>query len=544
MYKPHKIRLERISRWKEIEERNFSIFYTGNVLEIKENIQSTSNRNLSSDVIKKTLLAAKGHFAVIIETPNKIIAAVDIARTTPLFYTTNSNFTISNSARWLKREFGLTGVDDRSLLEFAMSGYVTGRKTIYSEIKQLQAGEYLIYDKVSEKMTLDRYYLYEPAPAQEKNKEEYLNELGRTTDNVFKRVVEYAGGRQIVVPLSGGLDSRLIITKLHSMNYPNLFTFSYGPPGNPEALKAMNIARQLGVDWHFVDTKKKKAKSIFREEERQAYWRYADGLSSLPVMNDYYSIKYLLDTSKIDSDAVIINGQSGDFISGNHIPFKDPKGPVTSERLINEIIKKHFSVWQHKKTSSNLQYLSNLIRTRLNLTDEVLTAEKAAALFELWEWQERQSKLVVNGQRMYEYFGLDWQLPLWAPEYVKFWETVPLEYRINQSLFKEYLQLFNYKNLFLDLRQPRSQNWSGWFGLALKTAVKLSTVLNVNPSGMLRYACYYSHYSDQYALYGLNYFLKNIRNAEAPPPGRGILALGTKKWLQENDLFKYFHRND
>jgi len=520
---------------KKINASGINIYYSGNIPKhLFGDGLFLKIGSVNFDSVTDTLLEFSGHFSFIAETTTSIIAAVDIVRSIPVFYQEGNHFFISNSARVLKQKNMAENTSTDSLLEFKMAGYVTGSKTIYSDIKQLQAGELLLFDKKTNSVKTKRYYIYKPRIIKHRTKEEYLHELGNIIDNAFKRVIKYANGREIVVPLSGGLDSRLIVAKLHSLNYSNLKTFSYGPKNNPEAKKAESIAKTLGVDWVFVKTDSSKAKKLFCESQRQKYWDYADGLSSLPVMNDYYSIKYLLNIGYIDKNSILVNGQSGDFISGGHIPFKDPSEQISSARLVQEIITKHFSIWTNLNSKSYLQYLDKLIHEQLEIDSDLLSAEQAAALFEQWEWQERQAKLVVNGQRLYEYFGLDWQLPLWAPDYVRFWETVPLEYRINQSLFKEYLQLFNYKNLFSDLRQPRNQNWSGLFGLALKSTVKLSNILKIDPSGMLRYACYYSHYSDQYALFGLRYFLNNIKNAKAPPPGRGILALSIRKWLQEN----------
>ena len=64
--------------------------------------------------------------------------------------------------------------------------------------------------------------------------------------------------------------------------------------------------------------------------------------------------------------------------------------------------------------------------------------------YEIWEFDERQVKFIVQGQRIYDYFGFDWHLPLWDGEFTRFWSEMPLNFRKNKSLYKEYLRSWNY----------------------------------------------------------------------------------------------------
>ena len=43
-------------------------------------------------------------------------------------------------------------------------------------------------------------------------------------------------------------------------------------------------------------------------------------LHSIHFPQDFAAIKHLHDNDLISKDSVIVNGQSGDFISGNHLP--------------------------------------------------------------------------------------------------------------------------------------------------------------------------------------------------------------------------------
>ena len=66
-----------------------------------------------------------------------------------------------------------------------------------------------------------------------------------------------ANNRPIWVPLSGGLDSRLILCKLHESGYKNLNSFSYGLKNNSESLIAKYVSKSLNINWKFIEIKKK-----------------------------------------------------------------------------------------------------------------------------------------------------------------------------------------------------------------------------------------------------------------------------------------------
>ena len=58
------------------------------------------------------------------------------------------------------------------------------------------------------------------------------------------------------------------------------------------------------------------------------YEAYADSLTSIHFPQDFTAIKHLHDNNIISKDSVIVNGQSGDFISGNHLPNIDYKKKI------------------------------------------------------------------------------------------------------------------------------------------------------------------------------------------------------------------------
>ncbi len=56
------------------------------------------------------------------------------------------------------------------------------------------------------------------------------------------------------------------------------------------------------------------------------------------------AIDYLKSKKIIDRNSIIINGQTGDFITGGHIPKSLIGNKIKKDILFKEIIKKHYSL--------------------------------------------------------------------------------------------------------------------------------------------------------------------------------------------------------
>ena len=483
--------------------------------------------------LKKAFSCLYGNFAFIIQQESRIIAAVDRIRSYPVFYTYDgSRFQVSNSARTLKEENRLDEIDSLSILEFRMAGYVTGSGTVLSKVRQLKAGEMLLWDGKSNRIDLARHFCFLPDKVGQEtfqDDDDRIDALKQHTDQIFERVVENAAGRPIWVPLSGGLDSRLVLCMLARKQYDNLHAFSYGVPRNHEARIARIVAGKIGVPWTFVPIGRRAFRRFYRSAQRRDYWAYCDFLSSVPNMQDLLPLREMLADGTLSGNAVMVNGQSGDFITGGHIPDLLPEKDKNWECIFEALVEKHFSQWSESLTHGNLKRIEEKL---LNLLSEVSPDPKESedkfALYEYWEWQERQCKYVVNGQRVYDWLGLDWELPLWDSEYLDFWRNVPSDAKKGQRIYLDFLMRWNPYGLFKQF-QATVWRWPGPMIAVVPLARIAGLLAGIRMKNFLyRMATFWGHYGYYYAAVGMYRFLRHSKTA------RGGVSYFIDDWLREN----------
>ena len=404
------------------------------------------SKDLNIEVLSEFVRNISGHFSMVVQfSDDSCFLAVDKICSIPIFYATDKNkYAVSNYAPFLKSFFDISDGDTElnSLLEISMSGFTIGDKTIYRKINRLMAGECIFWD--NGKRYSSFYYTYLPSRIIKCGYDELKSQFAKVCLSTIKNLIDSVNGRQIVVPLSAGRDSRLIVSCLKELSYENVVCFSYGSLGNYEVSTSRKVSSELGYKWIYVQNTWREKRNFFKSRIYNLYVKEFESYASVPNVQDVYEVYSLKLKKVIDNDAVIVNGNSGDFISGGHIPKLlnlDEKFLAKNSAIWDSFLEKHYSIW--RKLRNNLN--DRIIISGLNKTISKRYGSKAKgdmltyAIFESMECIGRQSRLVANQQRAYEFIGHEWRLPLWSEGFLDFWEKVDPKYKIDQKLYNDVL---------------------------------------------------------------------------------------------------------
>ena len=409
--------------------------YQGENLNIYFNCKSEEN-------FKNKITMANGSFAIVFQNSSKLWIGVDRLRSIPLFYTLQNNiFYISDSACWIKDELNLKEIDSTSEQEFLLTGYVTGKDTLFTEIKQIQAGEYLIVKEANNKITIknNRYYRYFHKDFFTDSKDKLFDKLDNISGNYIKRLIKSVKGKTIVIPLSGGYDSRYIAAMLKKLDYKNVICFSYGEKSFCESEISKKVADKLGYKWYFIEYTKIKWREWFNSKEMKEYLKYGNNLTSLAHLQDWPAVYELKKNKKIPNDSIFVPGHSGDLLGGSWTPkpVDTSKIDYNLKDISDYLFKRHYCLFDLKDEHKKSLFLNRIKEEQSIL--EISNVENFVSLSDCWNIANRQAKFIVNSVRVYEFFGFGWHIPLWDSELMDFWSRVPLKYRINKELYDEYL---------------------------------------------------------------------------------------------------------
>ena len=517
--------------WSEVQRGSLIAAYKGRTATVRELLSLLPAQGLPDlKLLARPLAALSGHFVVLVQGEGWILAMADKVAGYPGYYVhKDGKFQASNSARLLQRNWGLTAGHADALLELRTAGYVTGRETLVRHLYKLQAGEVVLWDAAAASITRQRYYLFYSQEVLSAPENDLIDELDGRTNVIIDRLIEDADDRQVVVPLSGGLDSRVILTKLKMRGCRNIWTFSYGVPGNYEAKVARYVAEVLGVPWSFVPTTNDEAKAYFYSADRQDYWEYADGLHVVPNLHAMFALRRLQEEGRFLDGAVLVNGQSGDFIAGDHIPTLGRDTAIGFDLLHGKIMSKHYSLRRGMLEDPDVVgQIRGRIDAAFEVSQEMSTPQEYAKIHELWEWQGRQAVRVINGQRNYDYFDLAWELPLWEQEYLEFWARIPLVHKLGRTLFRRWLEREDFYGLFRDY-QPFLSRWPRHLVLIQHLGRAMRLLVGVKASR--RYYELLDYYSQYSYLYGQLTYAEYLHHCS---DYKGPISYYVDAWEQEN----------
>lgn len=360
--------------------------------------------------------------------------------------------------------------DEGCVHEYLSSGYVYGSRTLFKGTYSLQAAERVwVGDdcrvgntdatnsraehvepveegekrfsptasrKVCKKydgMTVEawRYWRYVPNIKKPITTDDALvKRIDETFLTATRRLVESVGDRRVVVPLSGGYDSRLIVNYLYKLGVRNVLCYTYGVKGNGESRCSKEVASRLGYEWHYVEYTNENRTALLNDPSTNACFRYMCNGTNRYCNQEHIAIKELKDAGVLNTETdVIVPGYYFDYLAGSKVNLKAGNWLAASEMCQWEN-----NFFPHKHFRKSIKAIRLIFNEHDDLGPKVY--------YEGWAWQERLAKFIINNVRDFEWLGFDWRLPLCDRDLFDVWLSLPCTVRYGRKYFREVFPRF------------------------------------------------------------------------------------------------------
>lgn len=359
------------------------------------------------------LRSLNGCFALVYAPNGRVrVGAVDGGRTIPLFCDTRTGNLLDRvtPADLEVRNLAWLGRNWWHDLEF-----LPGSHTLDPKIRSLEPRQLLWSDAGGTRLLTYAEPLRQYPDIQSEVAAARL--FKETLFSALERTIELAAGRPLVVLLSGGFDSRLLLVGLRTLGYRNLHALTYGLPDSDEYRRARAITETTGVAHHFVDYRRPDL-APYLSAHLAEYTRYAANAQSVPQEQEWPAMYAARHIDSI-AEGIFLPGLGGDTFGGAPVPqhYLRLPGRLSTAGVRDWMI--------HRYSRFDLARGGSLLAEYL---PQGPFSDEAAAIETIRDWlvRERLAKYMFNGLRSYEYEGRDWYLPLFDRALREFWCSVPI----------------------------------------------------------------------------------------------------------------------
>lgn len=262
-------------------------------------------------------------FALYDRTKGRLFCARDRMGIKPFYYTTgNGRFAFASELKALLRlPWVSRSLDFGSLYHYLSLQFIPPPCTIFSHVKKLPKGHYLVHDLKNGGLSIRRYWDLKVKPVQETTEGEWIEILKEKIREAFLRWT--LSDVPIACSLSGGLDSSFLVAVLASRNEEPVNTYSLGFTDDGEAeldelALAGEVARMLRTRHREILLSAPRLKD---ELEKMVYHLDEPYAGGLPA---WYIFKHIGTDYK-----VALSGTGGDELFGNYGKWRCfEKGPI------------------------------------------------------------------------------------------------------------------------------------------------------------------------------------------------------------------------
>lgn len=387
----------------------------------------------------KSLPLLNGNFAAIIKYKTNTYLIADKIRSYPILYMVDGKQLIcADSGESVIELLSSKRINIEAEKEFSALGYLSNGDTLINDIYYVPAGEYI---RISIEGIVSKFkYFTFSCPKDNIYDKSLKTEAALSLEEAFSRTIESIGNySNILIPLSGGYDSRLIACLCKKANLQNVVCFTYGRKSSYEVSISKQVAETLGFDWEYVEYNKDVWNKVLASKTFKDFFVFAGCLSGTPHLQDFPALVQLRERGIIDENTVVIPGHSGDLLGGSKIPFEIIENDVgyNKDSLIDLIYNHFFDL--NYLTENDIKVEKNRIRKILGHNNHYNLDDFLDEFECEWFIKTKIGNFIINSMRAYEFFGLRWRTPLWDSEYASMWYKIPWKNKYFSRLYNDFM---------------------------------------------------------------------------------------------------------
>lgn len=387
-----------------------------------------------------------GDFSIIIHSTTMACIAVSHTRLYPLFYRfVNNDWHITDNPAILHQKADV--ISPAACRQYLHTGAPLAGNTLVEGLKQGKPASITLFENqhVTE-LSFSPYGAPIATPLVTKTLADTAFE--KVLNTVFKRVINSVENRQVVVPLSGGYDSRLVLAMLHKMGVKNILCYTVGKHNPSEQGIAKQVAAALQVPLYHIDYRD--AQYRMQQFKSAAFASFVDTIGAdgnFMWLFEYNAILWLKQQGILQDNAVFIPGHVGDFYAGSHLRKLGIKEKESLQGIRRKLV---LHAFEYGKPCWNTAFCADIKKALQNLPHHQSSWLVAMQFIA----ENRLAHQILNSARVYEFLGYKVLLPLCDVDFIQFFSRLPFAALCEPSFYEEYLLKYVFEPLQIAFKKP------------------------------------------------------------------------------------------
>ncbi len=375
----------------------------------------------------------EGEYTYIEEQEGVVCIKTDATKLYPLWYRVFADrIVIADDIYSLITED--TKIDKTQRKIFEQNGALLGDGTLYNEIRRVERIMVFYENPVENYTNLvkndhpDSPFFIETS-TEETIEKDFCKAIDRAFDVMFSSLsVE----QQIVIPLSGGYDSRLIACQVKKRGWKNVLTYTMGKDIEGEQNIAREVANKLGFKFVQIDFEKVAPQSEVDSvsSDLKKCIDFVGQGQNFEWLADYYAIKYLRSMELLEDNAVFVPGFCGDVNGGSY----HRKLMLGCETSVFDLFEKLIALRFERGNPFNLFVLFKLCG--------YTSFCKSSMQFFMEQYLPNK---ILNACRVPFYFGYEVRLPFFNRYFLEFCYKLPVKYLKKRIVYNEVLMKYYFE---------------------------------------------------------------------------------------------------